>query len=87
VKYAAAGLPLLVPNFLKTKENWDDEEPTLKEMRGIVEAMKSLRTGVLMGGRHRIGHQLGPLGVWPLRDILCHVTCCAVGRENSERGS
>jgi len=57
------GLKLLVPNLLITKKNWKAEEPRLKEMMGVVEAMKGLSTGVPMGGSHGIGHQLGPLGV------------------------
>jgi len=57
------GLKLLVPSLLKTKENWDDQEPRLKEMLGVLEAMKGLRYDIPMGGSHGIGHQLGPLGV------------------------
>jgi len=57
------GLKLLVPNLLLTKKNWDAEEPRLKEMMGVIEAMKGLEYGVPMGGSHGIGHQLGPLGV------------------------
>jgi alcohol dehydrogenase class IV len=44
------GLKLLVPNLLITKKNWDEEEPRLKEMMGVVEAMKGLGHGVPMGG-------------------------------------
>jgi alcohol dehydrogenase class IV len=58
-----AGLRLLVPNLLLTKQNWGDEQPRLDEMLGVVEAMKGLAVGVPMGGSHAIGHQLGPLGV------------------------
>ncbi|RFU29665.1 hypothetical protein B7463_g6669, partial [Scytalidium lignicola] len=57
------GLKLLVPSLLKTKENWNDEEPRLKEMLGVLEAMKGLSLGIPMGASHGIGHQLGPLGV------------------------
>lgn len=57
------GLKLLVPNLLITKKNWEAEGPRLKEMLGVVEAMKGLEKGVPMGGSHGIGHQLGPLGV------------------------
>jgi alcohol dehydrogenase class IV len=57
------GLKLLVPNLLLTKAHWNDEEPRLKEMMGVVQAMKGLGFGVPMGGSHGIGHQLGPLGV------------------------
>jgi len=57
------GLKLLVPNLLRTKKDWEAEEPRLKEMMGVVEAMKGLGVGVPMGGSHGIGHQLGPLGV------------------------
>ncbi|RDW61041.1 iron-containing alcohol dehydrogenase-like protein [Coleophoma cylindrospora] len=59
----AAGLKLLVPNLLITKENWDDEEARLNEFLGVVEAMGAIGHGVPMGGSHGIGHQLGPLGV------------------------
>jgi alcohol dehydrogenase class IV len=61
--YLTAGLKLLVPNLLLTKAHWNDEEPRLKEMMGVIEAMKGLESGVPMGGSHGIGHQLGPLGV------------------------
>lgn len=57
------GLKLLVPNLLITKKEWSAEEPRLKEMMGVVEAMKALGHGIPMGGSHGIGHQLGPLGV------------------------
>lgn len=57
------GLKLLVPNLVQTKKDWNAEEPRLKEMMGVVEAMKGLALGVPMGGSHGIGHQLGPLGV------------------------
>lgn len=59
----AVGLKLLVPNLLATKKDWNAEEPRLKEMMGVVEAMKALGHGIPMGGSHGIGHQLGPLGV------------------------
>ncbi|KAF4612823.1 hypothetical protein G7Y89_g15550 [Cudoniella acicularis] len=38
----AEGLRLLVPNLLLTRGNWESEEPRLKEMLGVVEAMKGL---------------------------------------------
>ena len=57
------GLKLLVPNLLITKKSWEAEEPRLKEMMGVIEAMKAFGQGVPMGGSHGIGHQLGPLGV------------------------
>jgi alcohol dehydrogenase class IV len=57
------GLKLLVPNLLLTKKDWEAEEPRLKEMMGVIEAMKGFGAGVPMGGSHGIGHQLGPLGV------------------------
>lgn len=59
----ASGLRLLVPNLLATKASWTAEEPRLNTMTGVVEAMKGIRIGVVMGGSHGIGHQLGPLGV------------------------
>lgn len=57
------GLKLLVPNLLITKRDWSAEEPRLKEMMGVVEAMKGLGHGIPLGASHGIGHQLGPLGV------------------------
>jgi alcohol dehydrogenase class IV len=57
------GLKLLVPNLLRTKADWEAEEPRLQCMMGVVEAMLGLKSGVPMGGSHAIGHQLGPLGV------------------------
>lgn len=60
---ATKGLKLLVPNLLKTKKNWEDKESRLREMEGVIEAMKVIGLGVQMGGSHGIGHQLGPLGV------------------------
>ena len=60
---AAKGLSLLVPSLLETKRDWESEVPRLAEMMGVIEAMKSMSTGVPMGGSHAIGHQLGPLGV------------------------
>ena len=57
------GLKLLVPNLLTTKRDSTAEEPRLREMIGVVEAMKALGHGIPMGGSHGIGHQLGPLGV------------------------
>lgn len=62
-KFLTEGLKLLVPNLLLTKAHWEDEEPRLKEMLGVIESMKGLGSGVPMGGSHGIGHQLGPLGV------------------------
>jgi alcohol dehydrogenase class IV len=53
----------LVPNLLVTKDKWEDEELRLKEMVGVIEAMKGLGTEVPMGGSHGIRHQLVPLGV------------------------
>lgn len=50
------GLKLLVPNLLITKRDWNIEEPRLKEMMGVVEAMKALGYGIPMGGSHGIGH-------------------------------
>ncbi|KAA8574507.1 hypothetical protein MFRU_015g00640 [Monilinia fructicola] len=56
-------LRLLVPNLLITKKDPTNEEARLKEMWGVVEAMKALGKGIPMGASHGIGHQLGPLGV------------------------
>lgn len=52
-----------MPNLLRTKGDWDAEEPRLECMMGVIEAMQGLKSGVPMGGSHGIGHQLGPLGV------------------------
>ncbi|KAI9643100.1 hypothetical protein NHQ30_008835 [Ciborinia camelliae] len=57
------GLRLLVPNLLITMKDPTNEEARLKEMWGVVEAMRALGRGIPMGGSHGIGHQLGPLGV------------------------
>lgn len=57
------GLNLLVPSLLTTKNDWDNEEATLKQMLGVVESMKGMSVGIPMGGSHGIGHRLGPLGV------------------------
>ncbi|KAH8821038.1 iron-containing alcohol dehydrogenase-like protein [Xylogone sp. PMI_703] len=59
----AKGLKALVPSLLKNNEDWNAEEPRLKEMLGVVDAMQGLSSGVPMGASHGIGHQLGPLGV------------------------
>ncbi|KAJ8057964.1 hypothetical protein OCU04_013137 [Sclerotinia nivalis] len=59
----SSGLRLLVPNLLITRKDPTDEEAKLKEMWGVVEAMKALGRGIPMGGSHGIGHQLDPLGV------------------------
>ena len=42
------GLQLLVPSLLLTKKDWASEKPRLKEMLGVVEAMKGLGSGVPM---------------------------------------
>lgn len=57
------GLKLLVPNLLITVDDWDAEEPRMKQMMGVLAAMQGLAKGIPMGGSHGIGHQLGPLGV------------------------
>lgn len=62
-KAFTAGLRMLVPNLLKTKQEWGNLDARLQEMMGVVEAMKGVKVGVPMGGSHAIGHQLGPLGV------------------------
>jgi len=46
------GLKLLVPNLLLTRQHWEDEEPRLKEMMGVIESMKGMKFGVPMGGSH-----------------------------------
>ncbi|QSZ32559.1 hypothetical protein DSL72_002137 [Monilinia vaccinii-corymbosi] len=57
------GLRLLVSNLLITKKDPTNEDARLKEMWGVLEAMKGLIRGIPMGGSHGIGSQLGPLGV------------------------
>jgi alcohol dehydrogenase class IV len=57
------GLRMLVPSLLRTKGDWEAEEPRLQSMLGVVDAMTGLQAGVPMGGSHAIGHQLGPLSV------------------------
>ncbi|TEY67429.1 hypothetical protein BOTCAL_0126g00200 [Botryotinia calthae] len=59
----SSGLRLLVPNLLVTKTDPTNEDARLKEMWGVVEAMKGVGRAIPMGGSHGIGHQLGPLGV------------------------
>ena len=59
----SSGLRLLVPNLLITKKDPTNEDARLKEMWGVVEAMKGVGRSIPMGGSHGIGHQLGPLGV------------------------
>jgi alcohol dehydrogenase class IV len=48
-EYAAKGLSMLVPSLLETKRDWEAEGPRLAEMMGVIEAMKSMSTGVPMG--------------------------------------
>jgi alcohol dehydrogenase class IV len=58
-----AGLKLLLPNLLITKNTPEDLLARQNCMLGVVEAMKGIKAGVAMGASHGIGHQLGPLGV------------------------
>ncbi|KAK9774526.1 putative Alcohol dehydrogenase iron-type/glycerol dehydrogenase GldA domain-containing protein [Seiridium cardinale] len=58
-----AGLKLLLPSLLITKQKPQDIPARQNCMLGVVEAMKGLKSGVPMGASHGIGHQLGPLGV------------------------
>lgn len=58
-----AGLELLLPNLLLTKNNPHDHDARRSCMLGVIEAMKGLKAGVPMGASHGIGHQLGPMGV------------------------
>ncbi|KAH6664845.1 hypothetical protein B0J14DRAFT_237966 [Halenospora varia] len=51
---------------------------------GVLLTMKSARGGVLMGGSHAIGHQLGPMGI--PHGITSCIMCPAVMKWNFENG-
>ena len=60
---ALRGFRLIVPNLLRTKKDWTNQEARLKCMAGVNAVTIMLKKSVLPGASHGIGHQLGPLGV------------------------
>jgi alcohol dehydrogenase class IV len=60
---AEAGLLRLVPALIRTHKDPSDLDARYESMRGVIQAMSAVGSGVPMGGSHAIGHQLGPLGV------------------------
>ena len=60
---ALKGFKFIVPNLLKTKKDWTDEEARLGCMLGVNAVTLMLKKSCLPGASHGIGHQLGPLGV------------------------
>lgn len=62
-KDAEEGLRLLIPSLLRSKEDERDVDARHQSQMGVNMSMKSVRSGIPMGGSHAIGHQLGPLGV------------------------
>ncbi|KAF9883657.1 hypothetical protein FE257_003091 [Aspergillus nanangensis] len=81
---ASAGLRLLVPGLLKTKQDPTDVVARHHCQMGVMLAMDNIRSGVPMGGSHAIGHQLGPLGV--AHGVTSCVLCPAVMRYNWDYG-
>lgn len=60
---AEKGLLKLVPALIRTHKDPSDLDARFETMRGVIEAMSAVGSGVPLGGSHAIGHQLGPLGV------------------------
>ena len=60
---AEKGLLILVPALVKTHNDPTDLEARYETMRGVIQAMSAVGSGVPLGASHAIGHQLGPLGV------------------------
>lgn len=61
---SSAGLKLLVPGLIKSKNDPRDLEARLSCQMGVVAGIKAVfQHHVPMGASHGIGHQLGPLGV------------------------
>ena len=81
---AEAGLRLLVPWLLKTKEDEGNIEARHYCQMGVRLAMKNVRAGIPMGGSHAIGHQLGPMGVG--HGVTSCIMCPAVMKWNIEHG-
>lgn len=60
---AEKGLLRLVPALIRTHKDPKDLDARYETMRGVIEAMSAVSSGVPLGASHAIGHQLGPLGV------------------------
>jgi alcohol dehydrogenase class IV len=60
---AERGLLRLVPALIATHADPRDLDARYETMRGVIEAMSAVGSGVPLGASHAIGHQLGPLGV------------------------
>jgi alcohol dehydrogenase class IV len=60
---AEKGLLRLVPALIRTQKDPKDLDARFETMRGVIEAMSAVSSGVPLGASHAIGHQLGPLGV------------------------
>ncbi|KIW91384.1 uncharacterized protein Z519_08280 [Cladophialophora bantiana CBS 173.52] len=60
---AEKGLLKLVPALIQTHKDPDDLDARFEAMRGVIQAMSAVGSGVPLGASHAIGHQLGPLGV------------------------
>ncbi|KAE9379727.1 Dehydroquinate synthase-like protein [Stipitochalara longipes BDJ] len=81
---AEAGLRLLVPWLLKTKQDEHSVEARHRSQMGVRLAMKNVRAGIPMGGSHAIGHQLGPMGVG--HGVTSCIMCPAVMKWNIKHG-
>ena len=81
---AEAGLRLLVPWLLITKQDEKSVEARHHCQMGVRLAMKNVRAGIPMGGSHAIGHQLGPMGVG--HGVTSCIMCPAVMKWNLEHG-
>ncbi|KIW31401.1 uncharacterized protein PV07_03052 [Cladophialophora immunda] len=60
---AEKGLLKLVPALIRTHKDPGDLDARYETMRGVIQAMSAVGSGVPLGASHAIGHQLGPLGV------------------------
>ncbi|KAK6375999.1 hypothetical protein LTS17_007249 [Exophiala oligosperma] len=60
---AEKGLLRLVPALIRTHQDSKDLDARFETMRGVIEAMSAVSSGVPLGASHAIGHQLGPMGV------------------------
>lgn len=60
---AEKGLLRLIPALIRTHKDAGDLDARFETMRGVIEAMSAVGSGVPLGASHAIGHQLGPLGV------------------------
>ncbi|KAI1616725.1 Fe-containing alcohol dehydrogenase [Exophiala viscosa] len=60
---AEKGLLRLIPSLIRTHKNLKDLDARFETMRGVMEAMSAVSSGVPLGASHAIGHQLGPMGV------------------------